>query len=241
MTYANNDELIQHCQRLRYQIYCLEMGHAHEMQHTDKREYDEFDPRAVHALVQHNATGSYIATVRLVLYDRNSPSSHFPVEELEILRRKDRDIVWQVPRYRIAEVSRFAVSKMFRRRVGERNTIHGICENFVTNYTEQDQRHYSEITINLIKAAFDLSYVHGITHWYALMEPSLIRLLARIGMVFTPVGPLVDYFGKRQPCIAKVQDLMDGILQERTDIWSYMSHGGRVRFDSIEAKYEIAI
>lgn len=37
-----------------------------------------------------------------------------------------------------------------------------------------------------------------LTHWVALMEPRLFRLLSKYGVQFTPIGPLLDYRGKRQ-------------------------------------------
>src|SRR3954454_1724840 len=40
----------------------------------------------------------------------------------------------------------------------------------------------------------------GLTHWCALMEPSLVRLLYATGVHFAPLGPMVDAYGRRQPC-----------------------------------------
>jgi len=38
-----------------------------------------------------------------------------------------------------------------------------------------------------------------LTHWCAIMEPFLLRLLQMNAIHFIPVGPLVDYHGLGQP------------------------------------------
>jgi N-acyl amino acid synthase of PEP-CTERM/exosortase system len=48
---------------------------------------------------------------------------------------------------------------------------------------------------------------HGIRYWYAAMEKSLVRLLARLGVEFTKIGPLQHYHGPVMPCICDLDQL----------------------------------
>ena len=63
------------------------------------------------------------------------------------------------------------------------------------------------ITLGLMKAIAEMSIHNGITHLTAMMEPALLRLTARLGIKFTPLGKLVEYHGQRQPCFAEIKDL----------------------------------
>jgi N-acyl amino acid synthase of PEP-CTERM/exosortase system len=48
---------------------------------------------------------------------------------------------------------------------------------------------------------------HGIHHWYAAMERPLIRILSRLGVVFTRIGPEQDYYGPVVPCTIMLDTL----------------------------------
>src|SRR3546814_18883719 len=59
------------------------------------------------------------------------------------------------------------------------------------------------------------------------MEPTLLRLLSRLGIYFDPIGPLVDYHGRRQPCYIKVSTLLARVARERPDVWEVLTDRGR--------------
>ena len=46
------------------------------------------------------------------------------------------------------------------------------------------------VAMGLYREIFKLAHKHGVTYCYAAMEPSLARLLARIGFPFQMAGPL---------------------------------------------------
>jgi N-acyl amino acid synthase of PEP-CTERM/exosortase system len=106
-----------------------------------------------------------------------------------------------------AEISRFAVSKAFRR---------GCTE-------PEDRRLLRYITIGLFRGALEICREHEIQYICAVMERALIRLLARLGLAFEHVGGLIEHHGARQPCFARVDRLIEGSRAEGTLLWRYAS------------------
>jgi len=93
--------------RLRYKVYCTEWGFEKPEDHPDGIETDIYDQHSVHFALK-DETERIIGAVRLIL---DSPEG-FPLEkhcELDI----DKEAL---PRNTLAEVSRLAISKDFRRR-----------------------------------------------------------------------------------------------------------------------------
>jgi N-acyl amino acid synthase of PEP-CTERM/exosortase system len=136
------------------------------------------------------------------------------------------DLVQQVPRMQLAEVSRFCVSKSFKKRQGEPGTTAGVSAKNFNTYTEDERRVFPHITLALIACLIRMNYQHGLTHWYAVMETALIRFLSQIGIYFTPIGPIVDYHGKRQPCIIEVEYLLEGVKNKNPEIWELLTDHG---------------
>ena len=66
------------------------------------------------------------------------------------------------------------------------------------------------------------------THWCAVMEPTLLRLLRMTSIYFHPLGPVVDYHGKRQPCFNRLDHLLDAVYLERWALWIYLTKGSKV-------------
>lgn len=229
---ATNPDLTRQAHAIRYQVYCVENPYENKGAHREGMERDQYDSRSVHALVRHRRSGCFAGVVRLVLPDKHDTGAPFPVEA-QCGHGFDRTVhdPRRLPRRHVAEVSRFAVSKEFKRRIGESGSSAGIGE----NVTYEDRRlgapnarrYLSHITLGLIAGLVQMSVEHGITHWYAVMEPALLRLLARIGIHFRPIGPLVDYHGKRQPGIAVLDELLNRTLRERPDVWAIITDRGR--------------
>ena len=175
----------------------------------DGREKDIYDDRSVQALLVHRRSGAVAGTVRVILPEPGSQSLQLPIAVVtdshhgELLRR--------LPRSHTAEMSRFAVSKEFRRRCTE----------------EEDRRMLRYITIGLIRGALEICRDHEIQYVCAVMERALIRLLARLGLIFEHVGDLIDYHGARQPCVARVSQLVERCKSEGTLLWRYASEAAR--------------
>lgn len=224
---ACNGDLLRQSLELRYRVYCLEKGYEDPRNYPEGLEKDEYDVRSVHTILRHRSTGVVTGTVRLVLANSENESEYFPTEALGVLRRNGRDDMWRVPRRRLGEISRFAVSKVFRRRLGEEQTSHGITDLRVGRDGAKGARYCPYVSLGLIKSVFHMSWENDITHWYASMEPGLIRLLRQLGIEFTPIGPLVNYHGLRQPCIGEVAKIFEGINNRQPLVGDFIAENGK--------------
>lgn len=228
---AMEPEDIDEVFRLRYQVYCVEHDYEDASQFKDGKEIDAYDRRSVFSLVRHLQSGITAATVRLVLPDPDHPENLFPIEEncassLAINAR----LFSRVPRNGIAEISRFAVSKEFKRRAGEASHPAGIGPSPDSYLPEnmEGKRVIPHLILGLFAAIVRMSAQNNITHWYAVMDRSLLRLLKRFGIHFMPIGSVIDYHGLRQPCFGCIDTVLEGIWKERHGIWRLITDDGRV-------------
>jgi N-acyl amino acid synthase of PEP-CTERM/exosortase system len=77
------------------------------------------------------------------------------------------------------------------------------------------------IRFGLIRGVVEVCREHGISHICAAMEPALIRILGRFGLHFEEIGRLVKFHGMRQPCVARIGDLVERNRAEGTLLWQY--------------------
>lgn len=215
--------LVQRCQRLRYTVFCQEYSILKQRNYPKQIESDIYDARAVHGILRYRKSSIDIATVRIILCHPTNPESLFPIERFGILRRGARDHEWRVPRMYLGEISRFCVLRYFRRRRGEEEYLHGISEQIGEYDWHQFKRWYPHITLGLFRLVVQMSRNNDVQYWYAVMEPSLIRVLAKLGIDFTPVGELVEYNGLRQPCVGRVKDILEGIDRKRPEVLSFIN------------------
>ncbi len=138
LLHANTDPLREEVFRLRYQVYVVETGFERSEDHPCGIERDRFDERSDHYLLRHRASGLYAATARLILPDLAAPSTLFPIERHCTF---DERFAIRSPalRCRLGELSRFAVSKAFKKRIGEAGSLCGVASD-VEMYFEPDER-----------------------------------------------------------------------------------------------------
>lgn len=233
LIHANTDALRRQVYALRYQVYVLETAFEHDSNcecgigdngEEVHLEYDEFDQRSDHYLIRHRRTGVYAATVRLILPDHEDVHFPYPIETHcpGIERITDHQA-----RSSLAEISRYAVSKEFKRRVGEMGSLAGVASNEGVYFEEEERRVLPHISLGLIATIIKMAKEHHIQHLYAVMEPALLRLLSRFGIVFDHIGPSVDYHGTRVPCRIRLEDMMRGIEQTSPPVWDLMSQLGK--------------
>lgn len=209
---ANTKTLREVVFKLRYQVYCVETGFEDPNDHAGELEMDSADLRSVYYLIRHRASRRFAATTRLVLPEYENIDNPFPIEEH--CRIENRLLLDSIPRQNLGEVSRFCVSKEFKRRSGEAKTLAGISESSEEVVSKDERRVFPHITLALIACLVSMSREHNITHWFAVMEPALLRFLARLGIHFIQIGPRIDYHGIRQPGIAKVEEILAGARQK---------------------------
>jgi len=193
---ADEPELVEAACRLRYQVYCLERGFEPG---NNGIETDEFDTHARHVLLVHRETGETIGTARVI----PSSATH-GVGGLPMSRVCAPGLLRHLPSYTTGEVSRFAISK---------------CRRMSCHTT-------ALVRLGLMQGVVRSSIELGLTHWCAIMEPTLLRLLRMSSIRFRPVGPLVEYHGLRQPAWLEIDDVLGHARYEQPDAWNYVTCSG---------------
>ncbi|MEX0606337.1 MAG: PEP-CTERM/exosortase system-associated acyltransferase [Marinobacter sp.] len=226
---ATSKEAINEVFEVRYQVYCIDRPFEDPDCFVDKREHDAYDPRSAHALIRHRITGDSVAAVRLVMSGNEAGQADFPMEAhcVHQMSRDAKSAIAGTPRNKIAEISRMAVSREFRRRLNEDETPSGISDFVSYSDSENGKRAMPYISLGLFAAILQMSVKHGITHWMAVMEPALLRRLKQFGVEFDHVGPVVEYHGRRRPAFTEAASLLEGIRKRRPDVWSLITDAGR--------------
>ncbi|MGH7091462.1 MAG: PEP-CTERM/exosortase system-associated acyltransferase [Stellaceae bacterium] len=219
---ADTPELQRAAHRLRYQVYCVEHHYEDPSANPGGLERDEYDDHAVHGILRHRPSGMIVGTVRVVLHAPGARVGSLPIHRVcQDERMRDPTLL---PIARTAELSRFAVSKSFRRRVGD--GVYGRAED--AEATRHDPRRMiPHITLGLMSVALRMMVERSIETTCAVMEPALLRMLARLGIHFNVLGPPVLYHGWRQPCYVKLVQLLARMKSERPDIWEVITDRGR--------------
>lgn len=223
---ADTPERLEEAHRLRYQVYCVENTYERADAQSGGLEKDQYDSHAVQSLLVHRRTGMIAGTVRLILPDGSGRIDALPISEV-CTDPSLRDPTL-FPPDRTAEISRFAVSKAFRRRItdAEHPDMHFV-DSGAADRAQERRVLTPNITLGLMKAIAEMSIRNGITHLCAMMEPALLRLTGRLGIKFTPLGKTVEYHGVRQPCFAQIADLGFALMKCSPDAHELVSDQGR--------------
>lgn len=183
--------------RLRYAVYCEELGYEDKHAFPDGRERDQYDIRAAHCYLLHKQSGRTAGCFRLIL----SPDGVSPLPFEQVCNGQFHVgplAPETVSRIKFGEISRLAVHGDFRRRAGEQQSPIGIASDADGN---PDSRHYPMVAMGLFLGASALALNLGLERVYVMMEPRLARLLRSCGIVFTQVGDVIDYHGRRGPFV----------------------------------------
>jgi N-acyl amino acid synthase of PEP-CTERM/exosortase system len=223
MVPAISDELKNEVYKLRYQVYCIETNYLKAEDYPDGLEFDVFDQQSVHYLIRHRKSGTYAATTRLILPDPNNPEKLFPVElhcEIDNIA-----MMQNINRDHLGEVSRFCVSKAFKKRKNEAHTLAGIDADWhPDHFTINERRSFPHLAIALIACFIKASHENNIHYLFACMEPSFFRFVSPLGINLIKIGPLTDYHGERWPAAIKITDLLDNVAEKNLDIWSLLTN-----------------
>ncbi|GAB4576583.1 MAG: hypothetical protein Tsb008_21000 [Rhodothalassiaceae bacterium] len=216
--------LIEEAQKLRYQVYCVETGFEDPAANPDGLERDDADAHAIHSILVHKPSGLVAGTVRLILPNEDSPDLGLAARHVSpVLQQMDES---ELPRARTAEISRFSISKAFRKRVEDTLYPAG-----VEDMSEPDwlgRRALPSITLGLMRAIVAMTREADMSHVVAVVEPALVRLLFRMGINFSRTGERVSYHGERYPVYRKMTDLLDEIFVRHPEIWHVITEGGKV-------------
>jgi N-acyl amino acid synthase of PEP-CTERM/exosortase system len=205
--------------RLRYEVYCIEHPYEDPAQNPGEMETDAYDDGALHALLFHRPSSNLVGTARLIL-PRAGGDAPMPIRDVchhELIVR-DNPIL---PRAHTAEISRFAISKALRRRANEETSVGSF-----STQTNDPRRMIPNASLGLMQAIIAMAAKGGVTHLTAVMEPTLLRMLRRVGINFELLGPEVDYHGRRQPCYCDVDAHLARGWLERPDVWELLTRDG---------------
>ena len=220
---ANTYELRKIVYQLRFQVYCVETGFENPNQYPTQLEIDPFDKVSVYILLKHRPTGLYVGTVRLILHH---PEVGFPMDFLPtspLFKNQKR-----FPRRKVAEISRFAISKQFRRRLAEFVSPSVARDDCYTDGHVHYQRFFlPHISLGLMQGLVRMSAEHGIKHWFIVTELSLIRLLTRYSVYLIPEGSPVEYHGQRQPCYVHIEPMLARVYEEQPEVWAFLTNNGQ--------------
>jgi len=222
----DNEELLLETYRLRYEIYCHEAQFLDEKDFEDGIEKDIYDQYSIHfaALDKENRV---VGTLRLVLVSELP----FPLEEHCPNYDKTK---LTFPRKNLAEISRLAVSKSYRRRKNDgltgQESYHTSPENPIPDEIIK-RRKRPAIVFGLYKEMYNESKRQGITHWYAAMEQKLNDTLRKFSFYFDAIGPEEDYYGPVTPFLAEIKNIEQRLYAEKPDVMHLMAWG-------LEAKYK---
>ncbi len=217
---ADTPELIELAHTLRYQVYVRERAFENPEHHASGLETDEFDSHSLSGLVMHRPSGEAIGTARLILPVPGRADS-LPIESL--LRENGLDIADYVPLDTSMEISRFAISKSYRRRINDEQPPGAPALS-----KEERIRRGNLVCLSLMQFLLRQAVDNGATHYTAVMEEKLLRMLASMGLHFTPVGPMVSHHGLRQPCISYIPEMMERCRAEQPQYWDVITDGGEI-------------
>lgn len=231
MVPAYTDELKHEVYKLRYQVYSTENGDKtgfnNFIDHSDEIEFDEYDSHSSHYLIRHRERGTYMATTRLILPSASNLEQLFPIEKHSQI--DDVNLLKIIPRHNLAELSRFCVSKEFRRRKNEQYLLTTNDADSEVFYNQEEKRVSSHLTLALFACAIKMSSENNIHYWYAFMEPALMRVISALGIHFVGIGPLVNFYGMRRPCVIKIDDLLDGVARKDLNYWNFLTNNRQFR------------
>jgi len=218
---ADRANLTEAAHALRYQVYCLERKFENPEEHRGGQEIDEFDSHAIQGVLFHRQSDVAIGTVRMIL-PVNSAEGSLPIEHL--LRENSIQLDDFVRVKNAVEVSRFAISKEFRRRWSDdpANTpTYAISR-------QESARLANLPCLSLIQFLLAQSVERGVFYWTAVMEASFLRMLARMGIHFISIGPVVFHHGFRQPCYCYLPTMLEQMRCEHPDYWDVITNAGEL-------------
>lgn len=214
MELVKTDKQREDMQRLRYDVYIDEFKFANSEDYPDKLEHDEYDDISPACIIYHISTNKPAACVRLV---PAAMCKHLPIEQ-HVGDSIDTGVLEKLnfDRSILAEISRLAVARDFRRRDKENLTPVG--------YSDGEGRTYPMITVALFLACIVLADIINSENNIASMEPFLPRLIKRSGITFKQIGRPVDYHGIRSAYLVHKSDVINTLQAETRQLVEQIRH-----------------
>lgn len=192
---------------IRYQVYAKEFGY--EPLNKAERETDDFDAHSTHCLLIYKPTMRPVGCVRLVGMDPQRPEKQLPYE-LNCLSVIDKNLFNPddfLPG-QVIEFSRISVLEEFRRKVpGAENRYKG----HVRSSKKVKGINIPVAPVSLFLASLGIMLSSDADYAVAMMEPKMVRLLRRFGMIGESIGESIDYHGWRAPYLLSRDDILKNL------------------------------
>jgi N-acyl amino acid synthase of PEP-CTERM/exosortase system len=192
--------------RVRHSVYCEDLGF--EPARADGLEQDEFDAQSIHLLIRHIPSASHVGCVRLVGLPPGKELQRLPFER--VCHGLAPGAVPDAPerRARVAEVSRLAVVRTFRRRRGEAAQPAPVSDH---DFSGGPTLRFPHVLVGLYLGVVAAATLHDIQRLFVLTEPRLSEHLHRLGLRVIRIGPPVEHRGVRVPSMIDVAPVAQGL------------------------------
>jgi N-acyl amino acid synthase of PEP-CTERM/exosortase system len=211
---------------MRFQVYCREAAYFPAEHYPDALELDGYDERSAQSVLVYRPSNACIGAVRVILpHEQPELLDRFPFDaicgDLALSEIKD------LPAVSTAEVSRLCVSRQITGEIAR--TDPRLLQDLKSTEGDDVARELARMAkLPLLRSVVEMCITHSITHVCAVMEPFLLRSLAKLGVHFINVGDTVQYHGERQPCYAELASLLSIAREERPDVWNVLTDRGRL-------------
>jgi N-acyl amino acid synthase of PEP-CTERM/exosortase system len=200
--------------RLRHKVYCEELNF--ELPRPSGLEHDDFDRRALHCSLADAQSGEIAGTLRLI-HCHQEPGP-LPIEKYFAGRFTAPHLTPSCfPRQHVCEISRLAVAAKFRRRIKD------TAAKDLPTLSSSSRPFNRYIAIGLYLMATAMCLEKGYYHGFVTIEPSLARILQRIGINFNQIGESIDFNGKRAPYYLNAREVAANLQPEYLELMQSLS------------------
>lgn len=220
---ADTEGLRERAYRIRYEVYCKEFAYEPMENYPDQMERDEYDEHAWHCVLMHKPTESEVGCVRLIMPRSDNSTSLLPFERCcsHALDKQKFDLD-TLARDSFGEVSRLAVLPSFRRRKSDEKKPISFPDQRTLAASGRDAFPLISLSLSLGMASMAMS--SGLKYGFAMMEPRLIRMLVRYGIVFNQIGDVIDHHGMRGPFVMKTSDVLPNLSKKLHVLMDIINH-----------------
>lgn len=187
--------------KIRYHVYCLERHFEDPAAFPNGEEYDVWDIHAVHFIVRHRATATWVAAARLVLPE----TFQFPVETLQCLASEPAQ---RPPRRELSEISRICIINT--------PAPWQINPHLDYEFGHVGRSSESGILLGIFRALMIYSLRRNIEYCYLLVSHAFARLLRRLGFILYAVGDAIEHRGARIPYQIRLRETSKSLLTRST-------------------------
>jgi N-acyl amino acid synthase of PEP-CTERM/exosortase system len=209
--FVTSEADLEAVERMRYDVYCRELGGERAEDHPDGRERDSYDRASVHILVRSVADGEPVGSTRLVFPDpaRAQPTPVFGA----LSAHDDQDAPLhpaRLPIHSWVEASRLAVVPAYRR---HSPLIAG----------SQSLQHSFLASAGLCLAVAALTAAFARPYCVTAHEPRTTRLLNGLGITQVQIGGPFEYHGTRVLSVWQLGHLAQTIEPGLADVYTQLS------------------